>query len=183
MRPVLIVPGLFNSPPGHWQSHWEAALPGASRVEQDNWDQPTLGEWTAGLVEALRRQPDALLVGHSLGCALIAHVAQIRGARGIAGALLVAPAEVHRDGPVGGLLEGFDPIPLSRLPFPSTVVSSRTDPFVSFSRAARFAEAWGSKFVDLGDAGHINVESGYGAWPEGLELLRDLEVRASVEAR
>lgn len=178
-RAVLIVPGLFNSPPGHWQSHWEAGLPTAARVQQDNWERPTLAEWTAGLVEALRRTPDALLVGHSLGCALIAHVAQLRGARGIAGALLVAPAELHRDGPAGRLLEGFGPMPLNPLPFPATVVASRTDPYVSFATAARFADGWGARFVDLGDAGHINVESGYGPWPEGLALLEALDRSAS----
>jgi predicted alpha/beta hydrolase family esterase len=173
-RPILIVPGLFNSPAGHWQSVWEQALPNATRVEQDNWDQPTLGEWTAGLVAALRAAPDAVLVGHSLGCALIAHVAQIRGARGIAGALLVAPAEVDREGPVGRLLEPFGPMPLDPLPFPTTVVASRTDPHVSFPEAARYALAWGSRFVDLGDAGHINLESGHGPWPEGRAIFDEL---------
>lgn len=173
-RPILIVPGLFNSPDGHWQSLWQAALPNAVRVEQENWDQPTLAEWTVGLVEALREHPDAVLVGHSLGCALIAHVAKIRGARGIAAAMLVAPAEVNREGPVGRLLEPFGPMPMETLPFPSTVVASRTDPFVSFAEAARCAAAWGSRFVDLGDAGHINVEAGFGPWPEGRAVLAEL---------
>jgi predicted alpha/beta hydrolase family esterase len=173
-RPILIVPGLFNSAPEHWQSLWLADLPGAQRVEQENWDQPTLAEWTAGLVEALRSAPGAVLVGHSLGCALIAHVAKIRGARGIAGAMLVAPAEVNREGPVGRLLEPFGPMPLEPLPFPSTVVASRNDPFVSFPEAARCAVGWGSRFVDLGDAGHINVASGLGDWPEGRAILDEL---------
>ena len=32
--PILIVPGLYNSGPDHWQSHWERELPNAQRVEQ-----------------------------------------------------------------------------------------------------------------------------------------------------
>jgi predicted alpha/beta hydrolase family esterase len=40
-------------------------------------------------------------------------------------------------------------------------------------RARQFAEVWGSEFVNIGAAGHINTASGYGEWPEGLALLQD----------
>ncbi len=175
------MPGLFDSGPDHWQSHWEAAYPTAERVHQLDWERPTLGEWTASLAEAVRQRPGAVLVGHSLGCALIAHLAQISGGRGIGGALLVAPAEVNRNGPAGRLLEGFSPMPLPRLPFPSTVAASRDDPFVEIGRAEVFARSWGARFVDLGRAGHINVDSGHGPWPEGRALLQDLLDRMAQE--
>ena len=179
--PVLIVPGLFNSAPGHWQSHWEQALPQAERVDQENWEQPTLGEWTATLAEAVRRRPGAVLVAHSLGCALVAHLSRISDGRGIGGAFLVAPAEVNREGPVGRLLHGFSPMPRQRLPFPSTVVASRTDPHVNVDQARAFAQGWGSTFVDVGEAGHLNVASGHGPWPEGRALLEELIERAAAE--
>ena len=41
-------------------------------------------------------------------------------------------------------------------------------------RAAEFAAAWGSEFVDCGSCGHINAESGLGLWPQGHSLLQDL---------
>ena len=172
--PILIAPGLFNSPPAHWQSHWERTLPRAERVEQENWDLPTLGEWTAGLLEAVRRRPGAVIVAHSLACAVVAHLARIGAGHGIGGALLVAPAEVNRATPVGRLLNGFSPMPREPMPFPSTVPASHNDPYVSLDQAAAFAHAWGSRFVDLGAAGHINVKSGHGPWPQGLELLDEL---------
>jgi predicted alpha/beta hydrolase family esterase len=172
--PVLIIPGLNNSCPDHWQSHWEAALPNAHRVEQSDWERPTLGEWVASLVDAIRAHPGAVLVGHSLGCALIAHVAHLRGRRGIAGALLVAPADVNREGPAGRLLQGFGPMPRGRLPFPTTLVASRNDPYASFELAQALAHGWNADLVDLGAAGHINVESGYGPWREGQALLDPL---------
>ncbi len=181
--PILIVPGLFNSGRGHWQSHWEQALEGATRVEQSDWVRPTLGEWTASLAEAVRRNPGAVLVGHSLGCALIGHLAQINGGRGIAGALLVAPAEVNTNGAAGRLLEGFSPMPQLRLPFPSTVAASQDDPYVEIERAEAFARSWGSRFVDLGRAGHVNGDSGHGPWPEGRLLLDELVERIASEAR
>lgn len=180
--PILIVPGLFNSPHDHWQSHWERRLPSAERVNQENWELPTLGDWTASLIEAVRRREGAVLVAHSLGCAAIAHLARINGGRGIGGALLVAPAEVNREGPVGRLLKGFSPMPRERLPFPSTVAVSRDDPYVSLGHAAAFAAAWGSRFVDLGAAGHVNVKSGHGPWTEGLQLLEELVARVHARA-
>lgn len=173
-RPILIIPGLHDSGMAHWQSHWQIVLPTAERVEQTDWERPTLGDWVASLVESIRRRPGAILVGHSLGCALIAHVARLRGARGIAGALLAAPADVNRDGPAGKLLRGFGPMPTLRLPFPSVVVASRNDPYVGYEHARMLADAWGSRFVDAGFAGHINIASGHGPWPEGLKLLEDL---------
>lgn len=178
--PILIVPGLFNSAPDHWQTHWERALPQAERVEQSDWERPTLGEWTAGLAEAVRSRPGAVLIAHSLGCALVAHLARISHGRGIAAALLVAPADVNRSTAAGRRLKGFSPIPLQALPFPSTVVASHNDPYVSIDRAQLFARAWGSEFVDLGRAGHINIDSGHGAWPEGRVLLDALIDRMKV---
>lgn len=172
--PVLIVPGLNNSGPDHWQSHWFKRLDNAVWVDQIDWDLPRLGDWVASLVQAIREHPGALLVGHSLGCALIAHVAQLRGNRGIAGALLVAPADVNRSGPAGKLLQGFSPMPQQRLSFPSIVVASETDPYVAIHRAEEFSRSWGSRFVNLGPAGHINVASGHGPWIEGLQLLQEL---------
>jgi predicted alpha/beta hydrolase family esterase len=156
--PVLVIPGLFNSGPDHWQSHLERTTPGAERVEQFDWERPTLGDWTASLV-------------------------QLRGGRGIGGALLVSPADVNRDGPAGRLLTGFSPIPRLRFPFPSTVVASRNDPYVAFERAEAFARGWGSDLVDLGRAGHINVEAGYGPWPRARRLVDALIAKAERSPR
>jgi len=40
--------------------------------------------------------------------------------------------------------------------------------------AGTYARAWGSAYVRLNDAGHINVDSGHGEWPLGLALLQSL---------
>jgi predicted alpha/beta hydrolase family esterase len=42
-------------------------------------------------------------------------------------------------------------------------------------RAQQFAAAWGSRLVNIGNAGHINTASGFGDWPAGLELLHQFE--------
>ncbi|HTN52127.1 MAG TPA: alpha/beta hydrolase [Anaeromyxobacter sp.] len=176
LGPVLLLPGLFDSGPGHWQTLWMQGRPGLRRVEQDDWEAPRLGDWVARLDEAVREVgSQALLAAHSAGCGLVAHWARAHP-RPIRGALLVAPSDAeapsYPKGPTG-----FAPMPLLRLPFPSTVVASGDDPYVSLARAREFAAAWGSRLVELGAAGHVNTASGHGPWPEGLVLLGELATR------
>jgi hypothetical protein len=45
---------------------------------------------------------------------------------------------------------------------------------VTLERARSFANSWGSTFVGIGDAGHINSASALGDWPRGRELLSEL---------
>jgi predicted alpha/beta hydrolase family esterase len=61
-----------------------------------------------------------------------------------------------------------------RLRFRSIVVASSNDPYVTLFRAQTFAMAWGSEFVMIGEAGHINSASGLGDWAEGFALLNAL---------
>ena len=53
-------------------------------------------------------------------------------------------------------------------------MASSNDPFCPIRLAGAYARSWGSEFVRLQDAGHINVESGHGEWPLGLALLQSL---------
>ena len=167
---VLILPGLHNSGPAHWQSRWELAHPAFLRVQQKDWQTPACEDWVRNLEAAVAQHgPEVVLVGHSLACSLIGHWASRTRLR-VRGALLVAPSDVAASA-CPPEPKGFQPMPLARLPFPSIVVTSENDPFVALERARQFAAAWGSEFVTLGRAGHINAESGHGDWPMGLELL------------
>ncbi len=65
------------------------------------------------------------------------------------------------------------PMPLSILPFKTIVVASDNDPYVSFERAEYFANAWGSRFINIGSCGHINADSELSSWQFGKELLRE----------
>ena len=74
-------------------------------------------------------------------------------------------------------------MPSTPLPYRSIVVASSNDPFCPVRRAGAYARSWGSEFVRMQNAGHINVESGHGDWPLGLALLgslTDAPVRPSV---
>ena len=168
--PVLIVPGWGDSGDEHWQTLWEKANPDFQRVVQRDWLYPICHEWVQALAAGIRAAGrPVVLAAHSLGCLAIAHCVREEKLP-IHGALLVVPPDVERpDFPP--VLEGFAPIPRDRLPFASIVVASRNDPFSDFARAEALAAAWGSRFVDVGEQGHVNTDAGFGPWPLGERLL------------
>lgn len=169
----LLLPGLYDSGPEHWQSVWERDDPTFARVVQRDWDNPIRQEWVGELETVVDSVgPDVVLVAHSTGCALAAFWAAATTLT-VRGALLVAPADTEAESyPLGP--KGWRPLPLVRLPFPSIVVASSNDEFATLDRARAFADSWGSRFEAIGEAGHINAESGLGCWPRGRELLREL---------
>lgn len=174
---TLIIPGLDGSGPGHWQDWWLCRDRNAVLVAQTDWRRPDPHAWAARLVEMVQAHPYSWLVAHSLGAALVARVAAERLDLCVAGALLVAPADTDAGVRLTERIGAFAPMPLAPLPFPATVVASRTDPAMQFRRARMFAAAWGARLVDYGDAGHINAASGFGSWPEGPRLLAELQGR------
>jgi uncharacterized protein len=144
---------------------------------QDDWLLPKLTDWVARLDDAVAGcATPPVLAAHSLACALVAHWATRPGARA-AGALLVAPADVDSPAHTADEVRNFSPIPLVLLPFPSIVVASTDDPFVTATRAAAFARAWGSRLVTVERAGHLNADAGFGPWLEGRRLLAELTTR------
>jgi predicted alpha/beta hydrolase family esterase len=161
---VLIVPGLHNSGPDHWQSRWEKLYPEAERVEQDDWTQPDLSRWSRRLDEVLVVSDQAtIVIAHSFGC-LATVCAAKSGRYNLTGALLVAPADPDKFGVADQLLD-------ARLPCPSIVVGSSNDPWMAGDRAAFWADAWGSGFLNGGALGHINADSNLGDWKLGLQQL------------
>ncbi|MDP2227095.1 MAG: alpha/beta hydrolase [Moraxellaceae bacterium] len=167
---VLILPGWKNSGDDHWQSRWEARFPSFNRVHQQSWDNPVRIDWVAALDEAVSRcTKPVILIAHSLGCITVAHWAS-RHRHRIAGALLVAPADVERR-TVAPVLKRFAPIPLAPLPFPALVIGSDNDPCCTVWRASELAEKWGAECHIAFGAGHINAHSNLGDWEEGLILL------------
>jgi predicted alpha/beta hydrolase family esterase len=168
---VLVVPGLQNSGPEHWQSRWQRLYARFGRVVQDDWDTPDLPAWSARVTAS--RQQDrrpALLVAHSFGCLASVHSIAADPAQ-VAGLLLVAPADPGKFGVAGQL-------PWLALPCPSTMIASTDDPWMSLDNAALWARRWGSQFVNAGALGHINAGSGLGAWLFGQQQLQLLAERA-----
>ncbi len=171
---VLILPGWQNSGPEHWQSRWERAF-GYTRLEQHDWQRPLRGDWIARLEEVLLALDEpAVLVAHSLGCLHVAvWASHSKNTHRVKAALLVAPPDTERD-ELRQMLPSWAPVPMNKLPFQSTLLSSQNDPFCSPARALAFASAWGSAPMDAGPGGHLNSESGLGDWPQAHAELQRL---------
>ncbi|MFO1171755.1 MAG: alpha/beta hydrolase [Hyphomicrobiaceae bacterium] len=179
---ILIIPGWTNSGPDHWQSRWERKLPHVWRVEQDDWDRPVCADWVAKIVAAVSEaKRPVVLVAHSCGVSAVVHAAPQLLPGKVAGAFLVAPPDLERVAEPGSdwlsTGGGFHPVPTAPLPFPSMVIASANDPYVTLERAQEMALDWGSDFADAGQSGHINTASGHGPWPEGLLKLGQLMKR------
>lgn len=170
---ILMLPGIGDSGPAHWQTLWQQAEPRMLRVGQHDWEQPQLGDWMESLEAAVAGiQGEVILVAHSLGCLLAAHWG-LQTRQKIVCAMLVAPPD-----PAGpafpAAASSFGPLPQQKLPFPSMIVASSNDPYgsVAFSRNA--ARCWGSVYRSIGPCGHINADSGLGHWKAGRMLLWEL---------
>lgn len=164
---ILIVPGRGGSGHDHWQSHFERRYPNAQRVQQNGWDNPDLESWATRIADTGRSADSPqLVIAHSFGC-LAAVYAVLQCKASTDALLLVAPADPERF----GIPDEWIRHPL---PVPSLLVGSDTDPWLDAGRARTLANVWGSHFLCLGDAGHINVASGFGAWPDCEELAAAL---------
>jgi uncharacterized protein len=167
----FIVPGLGNSGSDHWQTYFEQSTGNFQRIQQTDWDAPDCNDWIENIQKGIESYDasSVVLIGHSLGCTAIARWAMQYG-NIIKGALLVGPSDI--EAPVYTFpSSGFHPMPLHAIPFPTLVVASADDPWVSLQRAQYFADCWGSSLINIGNAGHINAASGYGPWKEGLDIL------------
>lgn len=171
---ILILPGLGNSGAGHWQTIWEEQNPAFKRINQQDWCTPDCNDWVNTLDVYLEKEDlsNTILIGHSLACITIAFWAK-KFNRKIKGALLVAPSDTEAESYPQGTT-GFTSVPLDKLNFPTIVVTSTNDFYISLQRATLFANSWGSELINIGEAGHINVAAGFGNWADGLNILKKL---------
>lgn len=174
MRPVLLVPGIGNSSPAHWQSLWQAKYSGVNRVMQRDWNHPVCDEWVLCLDRAvLRAAAPPILVAHSLGCLAAAHWsarAPRHSARHCYAMLLVAVPD-----PAAAVFPseatGFAPLPAKLSAHRVTVASSSDDPYSSVQFSRHCVAAWNAEHMTLGQRGHINADSGLGDWPQGWAIV------------
>jgi uncharacterized protein len=174
---IIIIPGLNNSGPDHWQTKWEQRLPNTVRAELGGWDSPRKSAWVTNLGIAIRQiAGPKILVAHSLGCHAVAWWAKQEPEAAeldIRGAMLVAPPDVDSVAK-GSPLASFGPAPRILLPFPALLVASQNDPYCAIQHSQKLGRRWRARFVNAGLFGHINADSDIGEWPYGLSLLDTL---------
>jgi hypothetical protein len=161
---LVVVPGLRGSGDAHWQTWLQQEFAGSVRVEQDDWNAAELDRWAARVAETLDAAGPGphVVAAHSFGCLATLRALVRRPGLEVAQLLLVAPAEPRR-------FDAGPRLPQSPLAVPSCVVASDNDPWMSAASAHAWARRWGSDWLNLGDAGHVNVASGFGPFP----LARD----------
>ena len=164
---ILIVPGFGDSGAGHWQTRWQSRLSTARRMHHPDWESLDPQVWTDALAASVNiSDRPVVLVGHALGVTSII-AARERFTSPVAGAFLVAPPDIAGSPAMPPELRGFGAYDREPLPFPSILIASRNDLYCSIDTAEDLGGAWGSLFIDAGEAGHIDAEAGYGPWPEG----------------
>lgn len=175
---LMIVPGLNDSPPDHWQSWLQTNHRDSVRVTQHDWHTPDVDRWAARIGSTVARSGRGpwIVVAHSFGVLALARHLALDLESPIAAALLVAPADPDKFG-IGDLL------PAGAWPARTTMVLSHTDPWLGFAAGQRWAARWGCHVVDLGDAGHVNVASGFRTLPFARRWVGTQEQRLAREAR
>ena len=179
-HPLVVVPGLRGHVEDHWQTRLAAKLPHAVVVPSLGRAKRDLAGRVADLHHVIQQAGvPVTIVAHSAGVLTTLHWARQHDLP-VRGALLATPPDLAR--PLGSeypTLEeleesGWLPIPVAPLRFPSIVAASTNDPLSTFENVRSLAEAWGSRFIDVGPVGHLNPASGYGDWPGAEALLHVL---------
>jgi len=174
MTNYFIIPGYGGSGSDHWQTYFENSQTNFQRVVQKDWDNPDIHEWAETVDKAISGyDPETVvLVAHSLGCLTVVEWAKHYNKK-IKAALLVTPPDTEV---INKKIEKnlFEESLTHKIPFPTTLVASTNDPWATIEMAEFYAQSWGSKFINIGEAGHINNLSGFGKWEEGLEILKRL---------
>jgi len=178
---IVIVYGYDGSGPGHWQRWLEEELKrrDAAAVIPDLPEPaaPQKEAWVRALAAVVAGAPPPVtFVCHSLGCWAVDHLLAERGAGGVHAALLVAPPSPYL---LFEPVESFLPPPRLAAAWapiaPRTlVVGSDNDDFTAPEEFAEIARALGVRHQIIPAAGHLNVASGYGAWPFTLGWLHDV---------
>lgn len=175
---LVIVPGLGGSGPDHWQTIWEQAHPRARRFEPTSLDLPELEDWVEAIDRAVAADAEPpILVAHSLGTIAVSAWAARHASRARA-VMLVAPPDASRpDAPA--VIRPFAAVQPRALPIPSVVIASADDRYASLDHARLAAQGWEAPLIVAGARGHLNAQSGLGAWSDGAAALESL-ARASA---
>ncbi len=191
---TIIVPGVDDSNASHWQSWLAYKLSDSSRVVQEDWHKPVLNHWVQRFYQHVSQYHRPIqLVSHSFGClttiAALNQYPQLK--QWVEQVILVAPANPARFSTTGFAerVSGNDSSTDDAyatdsyatdflkytLDFPTLLILSENDPWLDFDDALNYAKAWDVPYINQGLAGHINVESGYGAWWQLLDYLQVMQ--------
>lgn len=191
MQPALCltVPGLNGSGCEHWQTWAEREIPNCRRVTGIDFHRPVIAAWADAIRQDVKScSGSVILLAHSFGC-LASVMAVADQEVKVCAVVLVAPASPVRFGASGLLSEaeinhGSPPSLLACMPdqplnTAGLMIASNNDPWLSVDQAVHWSDLWGLRLQVLNNAGHINVDSGFGRWQAVHRLIADLREELS----
>jgi|CXWL01.1.fsa_nt_gi predicted alpha/beta hydrolase family esterase len=178
-RSALILHGWHGSGPAHWQTWLAGELAHLGWTVQyphlPDSDHPTLAAWLDAAWAQVQQHRPQTVICHSLACLLWMHLIAQHPDVHCETLLMVAPSS-----PARRLLEvrDFFPVPeidLSRHATTRLIVISTNDPYCPLHDAKELETLWNAPIQVLDQAGHINVDAGYGPWPWAKDWLLSSE--------
>lgn len=168
----LIVPGFTNSGPDHWQTFMQRKYGNVVRVEQDDWNSPSV-DWVKKLNQTVNEtEGDIVLIGHSCGAVAVSQWAIFHSVDRVKALVLVAPADVDAEESLEPIRRQ-GPLPTKDLGYKSLLIYSDNDEHLGESRAFELASCWGCKTHLIPGGGHLHTAAGYGEWLEGERLIEN----------
>ncbi len=175
MKRVLILHGWGGSDFPHWQSWLASELAKdygcVSFLKFSDIDFPNKDVWLGELqAEVAAFAPD-IVVCHSIANTLWFHLCNGGGIAEIEKLFLIAPPSFACNIKELG---SFFPCPIPKKLYAKKVllVTSTNDPYMSQNEAVELQGRLGIEMMVLENAGHINTNSGYGAWQWILEEIK-----------
>lgn len=175
MKRVLILHGWGGSDFPHWQSWLASELAKdygcVSFLKFSDIDFPNKDVWLGELqAEVAAFAPD-IVVCHSIANTLWFHLSSGGGIAEIEKLFLIAPPSFACN--IKELGSFFPcPIPKKLYAKKALLVTSTNDPYMSQNEAVELQGRLGIEMMVLENAGHINTNSGYGAWQWILEEIK-----------
>lgn len=174
--PLLVLHGMTGPRPAAWYSWLATELRGTGRQVEvptlPDSDAPVLQVWLEALDVALAGLPDAGfdLVAHSTGALLwLHHTARATDLPRPDRVALVAPASGEQIAPLTFRDVPLDTDAVRRAAEGTVLVGGDDDPLCPQGVAQAYGAPLKMATTVIEGGGHLNPESGYGAWPAMLD--------------
>jgi hypothetical protein len=181
MATIFLFHGVYGHPGENWfpwlKREGEKAGHRVIVPQFPHADHPKLDEWLESF-EQWKTLPDseAILIGHSLGCAFALRLLE-QAEKPVRATFLIAP--------VWGVMENkFDPLMTSFTSAPYdwrsiaehagsiTVIHSDNDPYIALQKTEELAKNLSVGVTLIRNGGHFNEAAGYTTFERLLELIR-----------
>lgn len=167
---ALIVPDVRNNSLPHWQSLWERAIPGATRIRLQDWQSADWVKWRNSIIASLISiDAPVVVIAEGFGALAAASVAAEYPSKIIA-ALLVNPADPAS-------YELGKKIPRHTLPVATEILLRPASQSSANTAAEMLAQHWGA---GLSHSAASDTAADY--WPEAISLLSGLVAKTQRDA-